>query len=514
VSARPITQPRSVTIGDLAATVNGARVLGDASTLVHGLTYDSRKVQPGDLFSALRGSDFDGHRYIDTAIANGAVAVLAEQPVSAAVPVIVSENSRAALASISAAFYGYPSRELTMIGLTGTDGKTTTSFLVRDILEAAGRQTGMIGTVGIGIGDGTSHHLPHQTTPESNLVHGYLREMIERGTTAAVLEATSHGLAMHRLDGVAFSVAGVTNITHEHLEYHKTIENYRRAKALLIERVADTGGVVVLNADDEGASSLEPFAEGARVLWYSVSDSSAEIHARNVVAGSNGCELDLVMEGQVHRMALPLLGDFNVANALCAIGVTRAVGVSLDTIVAALRNASGVPGRMNRVVAGQPFNVIVDYAHTPESLRKILTLLRRLHRGNRVIVVSGSAGERDPGKRPLQGAVCAELADVTIVTSEDPRNEDPEAINAEIVAGAYAQGAVMGESLFTITDRREAIRLAFSLATPGDCVVLAGKGHETSMIWGYEHRPWDEAQVAHEELAAAGWSRSGKESES
>lgn len=501
----PITQPRSMTIGSLAAAAPDARIVGDATIAVRGLTYDSRSVRPGDLFAALRGSDFDGHRYIDVAIVNGAVAVLAEDPTPRAVPVIAAADSRAALAPISAAFYGHPSRELTLIGLTGTDGKTTTSFLVRDILRDAGHQTGLIGTVGIAIGDGTTHQLPHQTTPESNFAQGYLREMVERGTTHAVLEATSHGLAMHRLDGVAFGIAGVTNITHEHLEYHKTLENYRRAKGILIERVAAAGGVVVLNADDEGSMAMQPFAAGATIWRYSLTDPSAELFARDVVVGSNGSSFDLACDGELHHLELPLLGDFNVANALCAIGVTRAAGISLPCIVAALRATGGVPGRMSRIAQGQPFNVVVDYAHTPESLRKILNLLRGLHPGGRLIVVSGSAGERDPSKRPLQGAVCAELADITVVTSEDPRNEDPEAINAEIAAGARERGGVDGETLFEITDRRRAIRRAFALAAPGDCVILAGKGHETSMIWGYQHRPWDEASVAREELAAAGW---------
>jgi UDP-N-acetylmuramoyl-L-alanyl-D-glutamate--2,6-diaminopimelate ligase len=474
-------------------------------TVVTGVTYDSRQVQPGHLFAALRGSDFDGHRYIEGAIKRGAVAVLAEEPVDVGVPVVVAGNSRAALAPLSAAFYGHPSRELTMIGLTGTDGKTTTSYLVRSILEHAGIQTGIIGTVGIALGDGSVHHLPHQTTPESNLVQGYLREMVERGTTCAVLEATSHGLAMHRLDGTAFSIAGVTNITHEHLEYHGTIENYRRAKAILIERVATAHGVVVLNADDEGARAMSPYAGQANIVWYSMSDLGANLFADDVVVDGNGARFELIVGGTRRHVSLPMLGEFNVANALCAIGVARRAGVSLQDCVEALATAEGIPGRMNRIVEGQPFNVVVDYAHTPESLAKILSLLKRLHPGRRVIIVSGSAGERDPFKRPLQGAVMAELADISIVTSEDPRNEDPDQIIQEIGVGARDKGAVDGLTLFEITDRRDAIRKAFAVAEPGDCVVLAGKGHETSIIWGFEHRPWNEAEVAREELHAMGF---------
>lgn len=502
----PLTRPREATIRDLLAGLPGARLDGDPATVVTGITFDSREVRPGMLFAALRGSDFDGHAYIAPAIANGAAAILAEEVSDPGVPSILVENSRAALAPVSAAFYGHPSRELTMIGLTGTDGKTTTSYLVREILECAGLQTGVIGTVGIEIGDGLIHHLPHQTTPESNLVQGYLREMAEHGTTHAVLEATSHGLAMHRLDGTGFTIAGVTNITHEHLEFHRTLEAYRRAKAILIERVSVQGGAVILNADDEGARSMAEYADGADVTWYSMQDADADLFASDVVADNNGSRFRLHVDRAEYPVSLPLLGEFNVANALCAIGVSRAAGVSTDDAVYGLASAKGVPGRMNRVVEGQPFNVVVDYAHTPESLRKILSLLRRLHAGHRVIIVSGSAGERDPFKRPLQGAVMAELADISIVTSEDPRNEDPDAIIEEIADGALQKGAVRAGTLFTITDRREAIRKAFDLAEPEDCVVLAGKGHEMSIIWGFEHRPWDEAAVAREELHAMGYS--------
>ncbi len=499
----PRTAPRSITLGELARHVPGAWLSGDPETVITGITYDSRLAGEGMLFAALRGSDFDGHRYIDAALAQGASAVLAEEPIAG--NGLVVENSRAALAVVSAEFYGHPSRELTLIGLTGTDGKTTTSYLVRQILQAAGHQTGVIGTVGIEIGDGTSHHLPHQTTPESNLLQGYLREMVEHGTTHAVLEATSHGLAMHRLDGAQFAVAGVTNITHEHLEYHKTIENYRRAKAILVERVDAANGVVVLNADDEGARSMADYTSEDRITWFSMENPAADLYADTVVADDNGVRFTLLADGERRPVSVPMLGEFNVSNALCAIGTARAVGVGMAMSVHALAEAQGVPGRMNRIQQGQPFNVVVDYAHTPESLGKILTLLRRLHPGHRVIVVSGSAGERDPFKRPLQGAVMADRADVTIVTSEDPRNEDPDAIIEDIAVGAREKGAVDGATLYCITDRREAIRKAFALAEPGDCVVLAGKGHETSIIWGFEHRPWDEAAVAREELSALGY---------
>ncbi len=492
---------RSIAIGRLAAAVPGAELRGAADTLVGGITYDSRTARPGMLFAALVGGDFDGHDYVDRAVANGAAAVLVERPMPVAFPQIVAPgSSRAALALVSCAFYGDPSRELTVIGITGTDGKTTTAAMLEGILTGTGRQVGGIGTVGIRIGDGTTQDLGHQTTPESVTVQRVLREMVDAGTQFAVLEATSHGLATHRLDGVRFVAGGVTNITHEHLEFHKTIENYRRAMATLLERVAEERGVVVLHIDDDGARAIAPYAEGARRVTYSATGGGAELRAERIDHAGTGVSFDVVASDTVARVDLPMPGAFNVANALCAIGLAMSVGVSLEDAASTLSGAKPVSGRMQPVDIGQPFRVIVDYAHTPESIRTILSLLRNQYPDGRLIVVTGSAGERDTTKRPLQGAACAEVADVTIVTAEDPRNEDPEAINEQIVAGAVAAGAVRGESVLAVTDRREAIRSAFELAGPGDCVLLAGKGHETSIIWGFEHVPWNEAAVAEELL--------------
>jgi UDP-N-acetylmuramoyl-L-alanyl-D-glutamate--2,6-diaminopimelate ligase len=501
---RKNTAPRrSIALGRLAAAVSGAQLRGAAGTPISGITYDSRTAGPGVLFAALVGSDFDGHDYVDRAVASGAAAVLVERPMAVDIPqVVVPGSSRAALAPVSRAFYGDPSRELTVIGITGTDGKTTTAAMLEGILAGTGRQVGGIGTVGIRIGDGTTHDLGHQTTPESVNVQRYLREMVDAGTEYAVLEATSHGLATHRLDGVSFVAGGVTNITHEHLEFHKTIENYRRAKATLLERVAESLGVVVINNDDEGARAILPFAGDATVLTYSLLGEGAHLVAREIRSVRSGQAFNVVARHTARQsvVSLPMPGRFNVANALCAIGLAMGVGVPLEDAARALSGAKPVSGRMQQIEAGQPFQVIVDYAHTPESIRTILSLLRGQYPDGRLIVVTGSAGERDVTKRSLQGAACAEVADITVVTSEDPRHEDPEAINDQIVAGAVAAGAVRGESVLAITDRREAIRRALELAGPGDCVLLAGKGHETSIIWGFEHVPWNEAAVAEELL--------------
>lgn len=496
---------RRKTIADLIRPLNPVTVCGDTATIVSGIQYDSRLIADGDLFAALAGADFDGHAFVARAVAAGASALLVEQAIDADVPQIVVPDSRAALARVAAEFYDHPSRELTCIGLTGTDGKTTTSSIIDGILRHAGVSTGLIGTVGIRIGDTRSHELPHQTTPESNLLQGYLREMVDAGIAVALIEATSHGLAMHRLDTTMFTIAGVTNITREHLEYHKTLEAYRRAKAMLLERVGAEGGVVVINADDPGAMSISSHASGAEVVTYGVNSDVVDFRATDIVVGNDGTRFVLHADGDAFGVHLPLIGDFNVANALCAVGVARAAGVPLMTCVTALAKASGVPGRMQRINVGQPFSVVVDYAHTPESIEKVLMLLRRVHADGRVIVVTGSAGERDPGKRPMQGRVCATLADVSIFTNEDPRNEDPEMILADIAEGAASAGGVDGETFLRIVDRREAIAKAFDLAQPDDCVILAGKGHERSILIGYEHMPWNEVEVAVSLLAQRGF---------
>lgn len=503
---------RHKTIADLTRRLDSPTISGDSATTVSGIQFDSRLVTRGDLFAALPGSDFDGHAFIERALDAGAAALLVEHAVAVAAPQIVVPDSRAALAPIAAEFYGHPSRDLTCIGITGTDGKTTTSSILDSILRYAGVVAGVMGTVGIRIGDARTLELPHQTTPESNLVQEYLREMVDAGVGVALIEATSHGLAMHRLDTTRFTIAGVTNITREHLEYHGSIEAYRRAKATLLERVGEEHGVVVLNADDPGAMAIKGFAAGADVLTYGVETSSVELCGSDVVARNDGSTFTLESDGVYAEVRIPLIGGFNVANTLCAIGVALAAGVPVETSVAAVATATGVPGRMQRIICGQPYTVMVDYAHTPESIEKVLMLLRSVQEDGRLIVVTGSAGERDPGKRPLQGQVCARLADISVFTNEDPRNEDPERILSDIAAGAIAAGGIEGETYWRIVDRHEAIATAFDLARPGDCVLLAGKGHERSIIVGYEHRPWDEPQVARALLGERGFS-SGRDAD-
>ena len=498
--------PQTSFVRALVQTLPGSILRGSDDGVVSGIAHDSRLVMPGDLFAALRGADLDGHNFVKDAEHRGAVALLVERRVESSLPQIVVSDSRAALAAVSAAHYRHPSRAVNVIGVTGTDGKTTTTYLVDHILRSAGLRTGLIGTVAIRIGEQEDRHPTRQTTPESNDIQRYLRKMVDAEANWAILEATSHGLAMHRLDHVRFRIAAITNITHEHLDFHGSIDNYRRAKARLLEQVGSDAGLAVINNDDPGARAILPFAAGATVMTYGTAGRVADIRASGVRSSASGSEFDLdAGESGCVPVTLPLIGEFNVANAVCASCVALAAGVDLEMIGAALASAPAVPGRMARVECGQPFTVIVDYAHTPDSLGKVLTLLRDLHPGGKLIAVFGSAGERDREKRPRQGAASARLADISIITSEDPRFERADTIINEIAAGAQVAGATPGRTLFCRTDRREAIELALELAGPGDCVLLAGKGHEGSIIWGRDKLPWDEAAVARELLRAAGY---------
>jgi UDP-N-acetylmuramoyl-L-alanyl-D-glutamate--2,6-diaminopimelate ligase len=495
------------TLGELSAAVPGSAILGDESTPISDIQYDSRLVTPGCLFAALRGGYVDGHTFIQNAVERGAGAVLIDRELEYSIPAIRVQDTRAALSPVSAALFEYPSAKLKIVGITGTDGKTTTSYLTDAILSHAGRTTGVIGTVSVKIANEVVQHETRQTTPESLEIQRILRQMVDARVGWAILEATSHGLAQHRLDDVEFDIAAVTNITHEHLEFHKTIEAYRAAKATLFERVAASQGRAVVNLDDEGARGVLPYASGTEVLTYSVADPSADLMASNIDRGVGGTRFDVTYHGESTRLESPLLGGFNVENALCAIGIALSAGLTLEQIAPGLRAAPPIPGRMERVDEGQPFSVIVDYAHTPDSLQKLLALMRELSPESRIIAVSGSAGERDVPKRALQGSVSARLADFSVFTTEDPRFEDAASIISQIAGGAASTGAQSQVDFIEIVDRTEAIAAALDWAHPGDIVLLAGKGHERSIIWGSEKVPWNEAEVARGLLRDRGYSR-------
>lgn len=508
-------------IHSLLQSVPDAQVTGDPDTLITSITFDSRTATPGSLFVALRGGYADGHEFLPRAHRAGARAAMVELDTPQSLldgfdAVIRVSGTRATLPAIAAQFYGDPSRSLRVIGVTGTDGKTTTCWYLRQLLEYTGVSCGLISTVAVQIPGQPDRSSARQTTPESLDVQHMLREMVDAGAQAAVIETTSHALELHRVDQCSFDIGVITNVTREHLDFHGSIENYRAAKGGLLQRIAQSRaegklGLVILNADDEGARAISEYAAGAETLWYSATGKvDADIRAENVVNNSDSSSFSLIVGNARREIRLPLPGSWNVSNYLAAIGAVHVMSGDLDAMSDATDRLRPVPGRMELVEEGQPFTVLVDYAHTPESLRSVLTEVRRLATGH-LLAAFGSAGERDVGKRALQGAVGHELADYCVFTSEDPRFEDPDDIIAEIARGAVEQGAVEGVDFDCVEDRSSAIRKIIARARPGDVVVLAGKGHERSMIYGHEHRHWNEVSIAREALNELGYRTSEHE---
>jgi UDP-N-acetylmuramoyl-L-alanyl-D-glutamate--2,6-diaminopimelate ligase len=494
-----MTVPSVMGLGQLADVIGPERVVGVPVGEVTGLAYDSRAVAAGTLFFAIPGDHVDGHNFIADAVGRGARAVVAErETLGLAVPQLIVQRGRDALADAADAWYGHPSETLEVIGVTGTDGKTTTCYLAVAALQAGGRRPGMIGTVAVRVGDEVKPNENRNTTPEAPELQALLATMLDAGNDCVVMEATSHGLAQSRTRNCRFRVAVVTNLTSEHLDFHGTLQAYRAAKAKLVEEAP----IAILNADDSAFGFFREHARD-RVVTYGT-DPSADVRATDIQARVDGTTFTATTPGWSGEVSLQLPGDFNVHNALAALALADVEGVDPAAAARALGTVSGVPGRMERIDAGQPFGVVVDYAHTADSLAKMLRTLRPLTSG-RLMVVFGSAGERDRTKRPAMGRVAAELADLTVVTDEDPRLEDGHAINEEIARGARSAGARDGTNLWVIDDRRAAIAHAIGLAEAGDMILLAGKGHEGSMFYANEKRWWDEREVARQELAVAGF---------
>jgi UDP-N-acetylmuramoyl-L-alanyl-D-glutamate--2,6-diaminopimelate ligase len=508
--------------GLLRSLLPGPAASGDAR--VRGVTLDSRMVEPGWLFVAIAGARQDGHEFAPQAVARGAVALIGERAIArAGVPQLLVTNVRAALALASAWFFDFPSHGLGVIGITGTDGKTTTSYLVRAMLQAAGQPTGLVSTIET-IAGGQVIGRGRQTTPEAPELQADLAAMVAASDRWAVVESTSHGLAQERVGEVAYDVAVLTNVTHEHLEFHRTLEAYRAAKRSLFERLAvghanpekGFGKWAVVNLDDPIGADFGAAAEraGARVIGYGA-DPSAQVKVTGVDEDARGIRLTVATQRGELELGLPLTGRFNVHNALAAVGVGEALGLDQAAMRRGLESVRGVPGRMERIDAGQPFTVIVDYAHTPEALAKVLDNLAPVAAaaGGGLIAVFGSAGERDTAKRPMMGRVAGERCRLVVVTDEDPRGEDRQRILEEIAAGAEETGKRRDVDLLLIADRRQAIAEAFSQARPGDVVVLCGKGHERTIEMASGPIDWDEAAVARQELAALGYGEDGGASE-
>jgi UDP-N-acetylmuramoyl-L-alanyl-D-glutamate--2,6-diaminopimelate ligase len=506
--------------GRLRGAREGGRAIGPAGVAgveVRGVAHDSRAVRPGALFVAVPGAHVDGHDFVARAFDAGAAAALVERPVEGvAIPQIVVERTQPALATAAAWWYDDPSRELAVVGITGTDGKTTTSFLAVAALEAAGLRTGLMGTVDTKIGQARESNAEHATTPEAPRLQAALRAMVQAGDEAAVVETTSHGLALERVGGIAYDAAILTNLTHEHLEFHGTWEAYRDAKLSLFERLAAGPAnppkgrpkVAVVNADDPSAGLFAGVGQeaGARVITYGT-DPAADVRAVRVEEDARRLRIDLVDPSGEARLDLRVAGRFNVHNALAVVALGAAWGLDPAAVRSGLEAVESVPGRMERIEAGQPFGVVVDYAHSPASLEGVLDLLAPLaaSRGGELIAVFGSAGERDVAKRPMMGRIAGERCRLVVVTDEDPRGEEPEAILDEIAAGAEAAGKRRDHDLLLIPDRAAAIEAAFERARPGDIVLLAGKGHERSILYASGPVPWNEREAALAALAALGY---------
>jgi UDP-N-acetylmuramoyl-L-alanyl-D-glutamate--2,6-diaminopimelate ligase len=471
----------------LAAAAAGARIAGDGTTEVSALAYDSRKAGPGTLFFCVPGERVDGHDFAAGVVEHGAAALVVERELGLDVPQVVVSDARAAMAPLAACFWGEPSRDLQVVGVTGTNGKTTTAFLVREILEGTRTPCGLLGTVKQVVG-GVEEEV-ERTTPEAIELQGTLRRMLAGGDRACAMEVSSHALALHRCDAIEFEVALFTNLTQDHLDFHADMEDYFRSKRRLFEMGP---GTAIVNVDDPYGRRL---AEEFECVTFSAEGAEADFSAREVSFDAGGAQFT-VGETRV-RTGLP--GHFNVANALGAMAAAVALGVPPEHAAAGLARASRVPGRFEPVDEGQGFAVLVDYAHTPDSLENVLRAARRLTEG-RVIAVFGAGGDRDRDKRPKMGRAGAELSDLAIVTSDNPRSEDPETIVAEVAAGAGSSAGVEIE-----VDRRAAIALALGRAEPGDTVVIAGKGHEQGQEFeGGRKVPFDDREVAREELRKLG----------
>ncbi len=474
-------------LDELVAGADDARIVGDSSVEIAGLAYDSRKAGPGTLFFCVPGEKVDGHEFAAAVVEAGAAGLVVERELEVDAPQVVVADARAAMAPLAARFWGDPTAELRVVGVTGTNGKTTTAFLVREILEGAGVSSGLLGTVKRVVGG--VEEAVERTTPEAIDLQATFRRMLEAGDRACAMEVSSHAMSLHRADAIDFEVALFTNLTQDHLDFHADMEDYFLAKRKLFEAGPGTS---VVNVDDPYGRRL---AGEFDCVTFSAEGAGADYSARNISFDAGGAEFEV---GQIAvRTGLP--GHFNVANALGAFAVAEALGVAPEAAAAALAQAARVPGRFEPIDEGQGFAVLVDYAHTPDSLVNVLRAARRLTDG-RLIAVFGAGGDRDRDKRPKMGRAGAELADLAVVTSDNPRSEDPEAIVAEIVAGAGGAAELEVE-----VDRRAAIALALGRAEPGDTVVIAGKGHEQGQEFeGGRKVPFDDREVAREELRKLG----------
>lgn len=494
-------QPQTITLKELARAAGDLtiEVLGEPGTAVAGAAYDSRAVVPGGMFFCVVGHRMDGHDFAAEAAAAGVAALCVERRLDIAIPQLVVASVRKAMPLVSAAVYGAPGDDLVLLGVTGTNGKTTTAYLLDAIARADGRTTGLIGTIETRIGDEV--HPGVRTTPESLDLQKLLAKMRAAGVSTLAMEVTSHALVLNRVDGLRYAAAGFTNLTQDHLDFHTDMEDYFNAKASLFTPERAERGAV--NVEDPYGQRIKEQA-GIACVGFGTIDA-ADVRATEVDLGPTGSRFRVGTPKGETEISTSLVGPFNVSNCLAAIAVAQQAGIGLDAIERGISSLEAVPGRFESIDAGQPFAVVVDYAHTPDSLDNVLVAARRVAAlsDGRVSAVFGCGGDRDRGKRPLMGMAAARRADRVVVTSDNPRSEVPDAIVGEILEGIKAVRAEGADAV--LVDRRAAIEHALSQAGPGDVVVIAGKGHETGQEFADETIPFDDRVVAREVLADIGW---------
>ena len=451
-------------------------------TEINEVRYDSRAVRPGDLFVAIRGYATDGHQYIGKALEQGAAAIVCEEAPAGA-PAVVVENARRALAEIAANRFGHPADSMVMLGVTGTNGKTTTTYLVKHMLEDAGHKVGLIGTNQNLIGDEVVE--TERTTPESYELHALFARMRDAGCTHVIMEVSSHSLVLDRVHGIHFAVGAFTNLTQDHLDFHKTMEEYRRAKALLFT-ISDKG---VINLDDPAAGAMLADAK-CPCLTFSCEKDAADLTAKNLKLHADGVEFVAATKGDLARVKLPIPGHFSAENALTALGIVLQLGMPLADAAKSLATATGVKGRVEVVPTDTDYTVLIDYAHSPDGVENVLRAVRGFAKG-RVVALFGCGGDRDRTKRPKMGKIAADLADFCIVTSDNPRTEDPKAIIDDILEGMKGTKTPMQ----VIVDRPEAIHWALAHAQKNDVIVLMGKGHETYQEVNHVKHHMDEREI-------------------
>lgn len=486
---------------ELASLITPSRLIGNDQAKINGIEIDSRKVKPGNLFICLTGTAKDGHDYAQQAIENGAEALITEKYLEVEVPQLIVKDSRLAMAVIADRFYRHPSHELKVIGVTGTNGKTTMTYLLEKILTDFGQRTGLMGTIEMKIG-GQAYPVANTTQDAADL-HKYFRQMKDEGENYCVMEVSSHALEMGRVKGVHFRTALFTNLTQDHLDYHGTMERYREAKGLLFSRLGNSyspseegQSYAVLNADDP-ASGYFKKQTSAQIITYGI-ENDADVRAENIRVTSTGTQFKVVTFRGEQTVSTKLIGKFNVYNALGAIAAALLENIPLERILQSLSKIESVQGRMEVVDAGQPFLVLVDYAHTPDGLENALSTISEFAEGQ-IISVFGCGGDRDRTKRPLMGEIAARYSDYVFVTSDNPRSENPESILDDIEPGLHRAG-LTADQYEKISDREAAIEKAIHKAGPKDVILIAGKGHETYQIINGTTRHFDDREEARQAI--------------